>query len=282
MSDVLSLFRQALYHYKSVDPLPSSHANIRCEKPSHFWLLQEMLALSSFMTGAPMSDVTSLFREAFYRYNSVDPLRPKACVRLATRSMLLLADYCKQHGLHSEAHSALMKAQSQVRYLPCIFCCDFSGSHSCTLPCTLLLADCCKQHDLHSEAHSALMKAQSQLGCLSSQLAVASSLTHNSCCEPSLSYAAAGGLLQAALAALRSTLCSYESLKSDVFQIVFAVVPFLVCLLYVTQCGLLLGDFFRQRSLHLEAHAALVRAQSQVRHLTCPAWLSMSACGSYL
>jgi len=75
-----------------------------------------MLALSSFMTGGAMGDVTSLFREAFYRYNSVNPLQPKACVRLATRSMLLLAEYSKQHGLFSEAHAALMKAQSQVSH----------------------------------------------------------------------------------------------------------------------------------------------------------------------
>ena len=62
-----------------------------------------------------MSDVTSLLREAFFRYNSVNPLQPKACVRLATRSMLMLADYCKQHSLHAEAHSALTRAQAQVR-----------------------------------------------------------------------------------------------------------------------------------------------------------------------
>lgn len=69
------------------------------------------------MTGAPMADVTTLFREAFFRYNSVNLLQPKACVRFATRSMLLLADYCRQHGLHAEAHSALTRAQSQVSYL---------------------------------------------------------------------------------------------------------------------------------------------------------------------
>ena len=68
------------------------------------------------MTGAPMADVTTLFREAFFRYNSVNPLQPKACVRFATRSMLLLADYCRQHGLHAEAHSALTRAQSQVSH----------------------------------------------------------------------------------------------------------------------------------------------------------------------
>lgn len=66
------------------------------------------------MTGAPMSDVTTLFREAFFRYNSANQLQPKACVRFATRSMLLLADYCRQHGLHAEAHSALTRAQAQV------------------------------------------------------------------------------------------------------------------------------------------------------------------------
>ncbi|DBA74127.1 hypothetical protein WJX77_012500 [Trebouxia sp. C0004] len=79
----------------------------------HLAGVQEMLALSSFMTGGAMGDVTALFREAFYRYNSVNPLQPKACVRLATRSMLLLAEYSKQHGLYAEAHAALMKAQSQ-------------------------------------------------------------------------------------------------------------------------------------------------------------------------
>ena len=64
-----------------------------------------------------MGDVTALFREAFYRYNSVNPLQPKACVRLASRSMMLLAEYSKHHGLYAEAHSALMKAQSQVSHV---------------------------------------------------------------------------------------------------------------------------------------------------------------------
>ncbi|KAL3147776.1 hypothetical protein ABBQ32_002510 [Trebouxia sp. C0010 RCD-2024] len=79
----------------------------------HLAGVQEMWALSCFMTGAPMTDVTTLFREAFFRYNSVNPLQPKACVRFATRSMMLLADYCRQHGLHAEAHSALTRAQAQ-------------------------------------------------------------------------------------------------------------------------------------------------------------------------
>ena len=63
-----------------------------------------------------MTDVASLLREAFYRYNSVDPLHPKTCVRLATRTMLTLADYCQQHGLYADAHAALMKAQGQVSF----------------------------------------------------------------------------------------------------------------------------------------------------------------------
>ena len=90
---------------------------------------QEMWALSCFMTGAPMADVTTLFREAFFRYNSANPLQPKACVRFATRSMLLLADYCRQHGLHAEAHSALTRAQSQVSCL----CSTLGTEHELTL-----------------------------------------------------------------------------------------------------------------------------------------------------
>lgn len=76
--------------------------------------MQEMLALSLFMTGGAMNDVTALLKEAFFRYNSVNPLQPKACVRFATRSMLVLADYCRQHGAYPDAYSALMKAHSQV------------------------------------------------------------------------------------------------------------------------------------------------------------------------
>lgn len=106
-----------MYNHNS---LPLTHAA---------YVQQEMWALSCFMTGAPMADVTTLFREAFFRYNSVNPLQPKTCVRFATRSMLLLADYCRQHGLHAEAHSALTRAQSQVshlltlRSLACPGCC---------------------------------------------------------------------------------------------------------------------------------------------------------------
>ena len=133
------------------------------------------------MTGAPMSDVTSLFREAFFRYNSVNPLQPKACVRFATRSMLLLAEYCKQHGLHAEAHSALTRAQAQVSFwslapaqkrkwislfllfLACFLCflslffpkCpNFAGQHTV---CPSV------HHASMQKLHSAVMKAEAQV-----------------------------------------------------------------------------------------------------------------------
>lgn len=90
-------------------------------------LAQEMLALSSYMTGGAMTDVAALLREAFYRYNSVDPLHPKACVWLATRTMLTLADYCQQHGLYADAHAALMKAQGQVSFYAALLTYTLAG-----------------------------------------------------------------------------------------------------------------------------------------------------------
>ena len=97
-----------------------------------------------------MGDVIALFREAFFRYNSDNPLQPKACLRFATRSMLLLADYSRQHGLYAEAHSALMKAHSQVspHASPVYLCPAEPGL--CTLALLSLLrcdqAHCLSQH----------------------------------------------------------------------------------------------------------------------------------------
>ena len=79
--------------------------------------MQEMLGLASFMAHAAMSEVSGYFKEAFYRYTSpgsVEQPRASVHVRLATRSMVLLADYARQHGLHAEANYALMKAHFQV------------------------------------------------------------------------------------------------------------------------------------------------------------------------
>ena len=79
--------------------------------------VQEMLGLASFMAQAAMGEVSGYFKEAFYRYTSPgsgeQPRAPEH-VRLATRSMVLLADYARQHGLHAEANYALMKAHFQV------------------------------------------------------------------------------------------------------------------------------------------------------------------------
>ena len=79
--------------------------------------VQEMLGLASFMAHAAMSEVSGYFKEAFSRYTSPgsgEQHRASEHVRLATRSMVLLADYARQHGLHAEANYALMKAHFQV------------------------------------------------------------------------------------------------------------------------------------------------------------------------
>ena len=115
MSPSLTLTHVLLHHQHSIQPQCGYFCLEEAKSGQDLmYVLQEMWALSCFMTGAPMTDVTTLFREAFFRYNSVNPLQPKACVRFATRSMMLLADYCRQHGLHAEAHSALTRAQAQV------------------------------------------------------------------------------------------------------------------------------------------------------------------------
>ena len=79
-------------------------------------LVQEMLALASFMSGAAMGDVTAHFKEAFQRYNSaaVAAREPKSLVRYATRTAMLLAEYARAHRQFTDAHLALMRAHFQV------------------------------------------------------------------------------------------------------------------------------------------------------------------------
>ena len=61
-----------------------------------------------------MTEVISCFRDAFHRYDSVKGRDADKMRRYATRSQLLLAEYCCQQGHFSEANAALMRAQSQV------------------------------------------------------------------------------------------------------------------------------------------------------------------------
>lgn len=93
--------------------------------------MQEMIGISLFMAGGTMSDVLGAFKEAFYRYNSAATHSgaPRECVRYATRSMLLAAEYARQHGAFNEANYALMKAHFQVQ---------LCGMHTC-----LKLLDLC-------------------------------------------------------------------------------------------------------------------------------------------
>lgn len=85
-----------------------------------------MLGLALFVSGAAasMSEVVALFKDAFYRYNSANLANPRENVRYATRAMLLLAAYCRQHSLYGEANYALMKAHFQVllAFLSVVYC----------------------------------------------------------------------------------------------------------------------------------------------------------------
>ena len=76
--------------------------------------MQEMLGLAAFMAGNPMGDVVGHFREAFARYDGIAGRSGRDLRRYATRSQLLLAEYCCQHSLFGEANAALMRAQTQV------------------------------------------------------------------------------------------------------------------------------------------------------------------------
>lgn len=61
-----------------------------------------------------MAEVISCFRDAFHRYDSLAGRGGDNTRRYATRSQLLLAEYCCQQSHYSEANAALMRAQSQV------------------------------------------------------------------------------------------------------------------------------------------------------------------------
>lgn len=80
--------------------------------------LQEMLAVASFMSGLPPSDIMGYFKDAFYRYDMAAGKADQEIRRYATRSQLLLADYCSERRLFAEANAALMRAQSHVRLTP--------------------------------------------------------------------------------------------------------------------------------------------------------------------
>jgi ER-Golgi trafficking TRAPP I complex 85 kDa subunit len=77
--------------------------------------MQEMLGLAIFMSGGAFSDVVACFKEAFHRYNTSATRAPAEAVRYATRSMMLLAEYCRACGQYAEANYAFMKAHFQVR-----------------------------------------------------------------------------------------------------------------------------------------------------------------------
>jgi len=77
-----------------------------------------MQGLASIMTGAPASEVIAFLREAFSRFDAVAGRSGRDMRRYATRSQLLLADFCCQGGLFGEANAALMRAQNQAHLLP--------------------------------------------------------------------------------------------------------------------------------------------------------------------
>lgn len=74
-----------------------------------------MLAIAAFMGGSSISDVSSYFKDAFYRYDVATTRGGQELRRYATKSQLLLADFCCEQGMFGEANAALMRAQSQVR-----------------------------------------------------------------------------------------------------------------------------------------------------------------------
>ena len=77
--------------------------------------MQEVLALTLIVAGGKPAEIAAHFKEAFQRYTSASGTRaPRSGVRAATRTMLLLADYCRALGHHGEANYALMKAHFQA------------------------------------------------------------------------------------------------------------------------------------------------------------------------
>ena len=105
-----------------------------------------MLAVASFMSGLPPSDIMGYFKDAFYRYDMAAGKADQEIRRYATRSQLLLADYCSERRLFAEANAALMRAQSHVCLTPLT---DLPNSHSLA-SCTHLNEDCIQSFQLLS------------------------------------------------------------------------------------------------------------------------------------
>ena len=76
-----------------------------------------MQAIALFMAGYSQGEIIACFRDAFHRYDSLAGRGGDNIRRYATRSQLLLAEYCCKQSHYSEANAALMRAQSQVKYL---------------------------------------------------------------------------------------------------------------------------------------------------------------------
>jgi len=111
--------------------------------------MQEMQGLASFMAGAPASEVIAYFREAFSRFDAVAGRSGRDMRRYATRSQLLLAEFCCQNRLFGEANAALMRAQNQVlaattpvphtKSCHILFVLDTAYRHTSTFPGCILL-----------------------------------------------------------------------------------------------------------------------------------------------
>ena len=83
-----------------------------------YFPVQEVLAVTLIVAGGKPSEIASHFKEAFQRYTTASGTRaPRSGVRAATRTMLLLADYCRGTGHHGEANYALMKAHFQACFV---------------------------------------------------------------------------------------------------------------------------------------------------------------------
>ena len=88
---------------------------MRCRTAAQLLAPQEVLALTLIVAGGKPAEIAAHFKEAFQRYTTASGTRaPRSGVRAATRTMLLLADYCRALGHHGEANYALMKAHFQV------------------------------------------------------------------------------------------------------------------------------------------------------------------------
>lgn len=101
-SSTSSIFEKVMLLFSTIDSCPP---------------MQEMLALTLIVAGGKAVEVAYHFREAFQRYTSVSATGSggqRSGVRYATRSMLMMADYCRELGHYGEANYALMKAHFQV------------------------------------------------------------------------------------------------------------------------------------------------------------------------